>query len=461
MSGWRASHSSLARVSTSAAPHGRRTIRVRRAAGISYGLTSARAPVSPALAGSTFRASAWVRAGSRRAVGKPLFLVVRERGPKGLITRRWRARGTLARSFARIQLPTAASRRGTVLEILISQGRAAPGDAFDADLVTLVPRPSAPGQGASPPRATPAPAPLAGGYRPPFSAGSPFNTRLSATAPLDPNSAQKAAAITPQPFGISYDSWSPAVYHASGSDPMFTISLEQTWSATHGRRIRIPAAARPPADITDGPEPDNHMTVVFEGIAYSFWQAASPRNAVLQANAGGMSALDGIGSNLPNAVGGRASGISQIAGLITPEDIQSGEIRHALAMSVDPDAVSTGFLSPAIKTDGNKTPSASTVKEGQRLRLPASVDLSTVGRGDPRNAAFARMIAVALRDYGAIVVDRGGGGFYMVNPISYTSLGQPNPWPALVGPLSAYGSYNAIVRDSGIPWASLQVLREN
>ena len=65
-------------------------------------------------------------------------------------------------------------------------------------------------------------------------------------------------------------------------------------------------------------------------------------------------------------------------------------------------------------------------------------------------------MARTLQRYGAIVVtNSSGNGFQMLNPLSYTSIGQPNPWPSLVGP-DANGYYGYAV--SAIPGSRLRAM---
>jgi hypothetical protein len=179
---------------------------------------------------------------------------------------------------------------------------------------------------------------------------------------------------------------------------------------------------------------------------------------VISASWGGRAKLDGAGNTETGAVGGRGSGISQIAGVITPQDIRSGVIRHALAISYNRSLVSSGYVWPAVKSDGTATGSK-TVKMGQRLRLNITdAEINAIKSTDSQKTAIAKMIARAMRDYGAIVVDGTSSAFavFLANPLSYTSLGLASPWDALLGPGPYY--VTPIMRSSGIPWSKLQVL---
>ena len=68
----------------------------------------------------------------------------------------------------------------------------------------------------------------------------------------------------------------------------------------------------------------------------------------------------------PKAPSARGSGLPLFAGIITPADIRSGAIRHALAISV-PGPAATNYVQPASVTDGNGR--TTSLPEGARLRL--------------------------------------------------------------------------------------------
>jgi hypothetical protein len=71
---------------------------------------------------------------------------------------------------------------------------------------------------------------------------------------------------------------------------------------------------------------------------------------------------------------------------------------------------------PAQRCDGTKA-DASWIPQGARVRFPPDVDLSKV-KGN------ARCIAEAVRDYGAFVIDKTGGGCAL--KFRDSSIGQPS-----------------------------------
>jgi len=87
--------------------------------------------------------------------------------------------------------------------------------------------------------------------------------------------------------------------------------------------------------------------------------------------------------------------------VIRPEEIAQGHIDHALAITIP--YTRQGFVAcPATSGDGhNADPAALPI--GARVQLDRSVDVS--GLALP---AWQKVIAIALQQYGAYVVDTGG-----------------------------------------------------
>jgi hypothetical protein len=94
-----------------------------------------------------------------------------------------------------------------------------------------------------------------------------------------------------------------------------------------------------------------------------------------------------------------AAGLPMLPGLARRDEADAGAIRHALRVTVP--TTQKAYIHPAThwassNTDPNQPPM------GLRLRLKASYDISRL-RGQ------ARVIAQALKTYGALVADNGGG----------------------------------------------------
>ncbi len=139
---WSTWHGSLARTVVDDAPDGGRAARVRfDGIGTAYSLGHLTRPVAVSQPGVALEAQAYVRTGSRSAAGKPLSLYLRETTPAGRLVQR--VRGTTARLGAEFTPLSATltprSRRNRV-DVLLVQRRAAPGDAFLADALSIIRR---------------------------------------------------------------------------------------------------------------------------------------------------------------------------------------------------------------------------------------------------------------------------------------------------------------------------------
>jgi hypothetical protein len=117
--------------------------------------------------------------------------------------------------------------------------------------------------------------------------------------------------------------------------------------------------------------------------------------------------LDGPGFSRPvaedpvRAVGARGSGLPLFAGLIQPEELLSGSVNHALAISV-PGPASRRYVQPASVTNGINV--VDSLPEGARIRLRDDADFGRLPRG--ANSRTRDILLETLRTYGAIVVDR-------------------------------------------------------
>jgi hypothetical protein len=131
--------------------------------------------------------------------------------------------------------------------------------------------------------------------------------------------------------------------------------------------------------------------------------------------------------------GGTATSLPLIGGEISAEDCALGKIEHAVGLSViNPKA---GHRWPAQRGDGWAS-STSPIQEGMRLRFPPGYS------PPPSLHPFAHMLAIALRDHGAVVWDKAGAVSVRAEP----------PCASLFGGTPAYNVLN------GFEWSKLQVL---
>lgn len=168
-----------------------------------------------------------------------------------------------------------------------------------------------------------------------------------------------------------------------------------------------------PTDVDPDPRYDGWYTVfdTSASVAYDLWRARRENDDTISYNYMRKWDLNGPGFSDPYTEGARGSGLPLFAGLIRPGELESGEIQHALAISI-PGPAQGRFVQPASSTDGNGR--LRSLPEGARIRLkrdvvlPPPVDPHTGKRIKltKQQQRLADAIVATLRTYGAIVVDR-------------------------------------------------------
>ena len=141
---------------------------------------------------------------------------------------------------------------------------------------------------------------------------------------------------------------------------------------------------------------------------------------ILQAGAVDFFDVRGPGTNPDDTSSARAVGTPLLAGMILPEDIESGVIAHALSFAI-PGPRNTSFNPENPKPSDYFYPASTTetdfynrdsdaLASGQRIRLKQTiVDEEGQLIDESELAPITRMFLAALRDYGAYLVDNAGG----------------------------------------------------
>jgi hypothetical protein len=255
-----------------------------------------------------------------------------------------------------------------------------------------------------------------------YSPKSPFNRPIPAKAAVDPNSPLMVQRMV-QSLGSLYVSvrrWSVPVYYAGPKTRRYTVPFAGSRLRAYG--VPIPNDARPSAPFP--PAHTDGQMLVFNphtGCEYDFLNAR--RRASGAWTAVGVSRLTTNGAGLyPRGDSERGAGFALGAGLIRPEELKAGVMRHALVFVLPAQYVKGGGpVHPATESDGESSlPGA--LPEGARVQLDPSFDVSTLPH------AWERTIARTLQVYGMYLADRGGGGVGLVaqNPQSYRR--NPYPW---------------------------------
>ncbi|NJL18912.1 MAG: hypothetical protein HC901_00950 [Bdellovibrionaceae bacterium] len=188
-------------------------------------------------------------------------------------------------------------------------------------------------------------------------------------------------------------------------------SRHPDWGNLHGKRVPWNPNWQP-AQGSDG------QVIVIDpqtGREWNLWQVTFDGE---QLTVGNGNLVDGdYRIKEDGFASSRGCGIPYLAMLTRPEELMQGAIRHALSMPAK-NPNSKLFLPPATKTDGVKFGRPDGVPEGMRFALDVTdrqieewIQSLPQELGDATRYS-ARVIAVALRDYGWIITDNSGGAFF-------------------------------------------------
>jgi hypothetical protein len=296
-----------------------------------------------------------------------------------------------------------------------------------------------------------------------FSPSSFWNKPLAPDAPLAPDSSALVGQLDAQVSALEASNQGPWINTRAWSVPVYTVGAKQPTVRVHLQgafaeralqrawdAVPLPATAQPALGK------DEHLVVWQPSTdrLWEFWHLARTARGWGAAWGGAIrhaSASTGVyGPRAwPGAKpwwGASASSLSIAGGLITLEDLERGQIDHALAISVT-DVRAGVYASPARRDDGQSADPLS-LPEGTRLRLPASLDLAALHL--PR---LTRELARAAQRYGLIVRDRSYAiAFFAQDPVPTGS----EPYAGANGFFE--GRYPTQLLAS-FPWSQLQALR--
>jgi hypothetical protein len=258
-----------------------------------------------------------------------------------------------------------------------------------------------------------------------------FHQRIVDNPEIDPNSTAMVARLAKyatQGLVVATDEWAIPIFYADESTPRYDVRLKASWrpfvnnkQIDYLKNVPIPDSAQP------DPMDDGHMTIINlgEGYEYDFWQMRKVNDS-WQASWGNRIALDSSGV-YPNGMSSLGSGIAGAAGLIWPQELQSGIIQRKLVFTVPPKVCTAGGpVPPATESDGTST-GANSIPEGAILQLDTSIDVNDTSH---RFTKLEKIIAKAMQDYGVIIGDVGSSEFGVraVSPLSYPN----NPYIELI-----------------------------
>jgi len=172
------------------------------------------------------------------------------------------------------------------------------------------------------------------------------------------------------------------------------------------------------AEVSEATYKDRHMVVV-DPAADTLWDMFyvvptpnlnPPHNYPTPSagHGGKIPNLSQHGGVFPFPKGATATGFPVNAGLVMFDEVVRGIIPHALKMAVD---TTINFRAPATRNDVNAGPND--IPEGAWFRLPYDYDADAAYAGNAKMSDLAKMIAVAFREYGGVVVDRSPGALVL------------------------------------------------
>jgi hypothetical protein len=281
------------------------------------------------------------------------------------------------------------------------------------------------------------------------------NTPLPANARIDPLSPLYVMDLA----GKAYDS--SFVNNAKFSAPVYRVKTRQTKRTVtvdnpkhRNCRVSVPCLAEQftgvpiPDGVTASPGSDSSL-ILYQprtSTAWEFWRfrmVGDEPHAYYGARIDDIEEQPGY---LPREkFGVAASGIPLLVGLQRLSELESGHIDHVVSFAMnDPQQ---GFRWPAQRSDA-ANPLATAAKEGTCFRLPASLDVDSLGL-----APYATMLAKAVQRYGMVLTDETNAGIAFNAEIPTDGS---NPYDAIFGGHDNSGGPDGVLH--GFPWTRLQAL---
>jgi hypothetical protein len=298
-----------------------------------------------------------------------------------------------------------------------------------------------------------------------FSTTSFWNMPVPTDATLDPNSTAlvqtldatvAAEQLTQKGPWINTTSYSVPIYTVPANQPTVPVQLGRATSRAN-RGLQAAWRAVPlPADAQPAPGTDA-LLVVWQPSTDRLWEFWRLQHTPAGWEASWGGAMQNVSSSSgvytthawPGARsfwGAAATSLSIASGLISLEDIEHGEINHALAMTI-PNGRAGIYASPAERTDGKST-NPLALPEGAHLRLNPNLNLASL-----HLPPLTKLIAEAAQHYGIFIRGRS----------QVVTFDAENPLPTGKDPYSGTtGYFEGKTPEqllASFPWSELQVLK--
>ncbi len=285
-----------------------------------------------------------------------------------------------------------------------------------------------------------------------FPTDNPWHFDISAF-PLHPNSAALVASVGAgtslhPDFGTEYEGQPMGIPYVTVGSTQAKLPVTYTDYGDESDPGPFPIPLTAPIEGGPQSDGDRHVLVV-DTVARMLYELY-----VAVPGAQGWSAASGAKYDLrrndlrPEGwTSADAAGLPILPGLVRWDEVQRGEIDHAIRLTVQVSRRS--YLYPARHQAGSTT-SANAPAMGQRYRLKVSFDISSY-------PASMQVVLRALKKYGFIVADNGGNWFFSGSPHSQWKDEEINTLKKLKG-----SDFEAVlsVNDQGQPILPAPVRRE-
>lgn len=260
-----------------------------------------------------------------------------------------------------------------------------------------------------------------------FAASSPFYQRLPDRTPAASKSKKLVAGLNAQAHrfygtktqanvGINTTRFAPALYVAYNSDPVFDITgwnCQNRWKGWDTELNRQLRGVHVPADLRPDQSSDGSVSIYNADTrdVVELWKARKVDGKWQACWGGRIADASKASGTFTYGYGASASGLALWGATIRQSELLAGHIDHVINLGIP--FTKKGTISwPANRTDGWKTGTQLAI--GQRLRLPASLDLSAM-----KLSPVARTIARAAQEYGVVISETSGSvAFSAENPIA-------------------------------------------
>lgn len=273
----------------------------------------------------------------------------------------------------------------------------------------------------------------------PFGQSSFWNSPISTYTELHPATNLISANISSQASGagISYSEGS-TYYEADAETSLSSVAPYDCGNGLDSSLTGLWSSVPIPVYSVSGGGSKQRM-VIYQASSGIIWEFEGMQNTggQWQACRGGQINIHSNGV-FPNPYGVTTGGLSVMGGQISTDEIRSGNIHHAVGLSLPS---TNGMTWPATRSGGV---SANAPALGQRLRVDPSLDIDALNL-----SPVAKAIVKASQQYGIVVWNNGQAGFMAESPNSKTSRNLPNPYSGIDLSLANF------------PWDKLQVLPDN